>query len=244
MGNKMTIFAIFLFAAVSATTACSGVSGKLQENSAPTSVQLPSPSSKENELQPKSSIRQVDFRNFSYPKLPTEKCSMEEVHLKDGKYEAPEEIVPRKIPSKDCWSVTLGPIDYGDVTGDGIEEAIVTLYAERGGTESSQDVYIYSSRGEAPALLWKFATGDRADGGRRRISAENGELVVELYGVGAVIGKDLYDTEDVPDCCPEHFTRTKYKWVGSKFQQDGPEEVFPNPSGDAIPVMSPNRPTG
>src|SRR6266705_2589933 len=176
MGNKMTIPVILLSLAVSAMTACSGVSGKLQENSvsSPTSVQPLNPSSKENPLQPKSLIRQVDFRNFSYPKLPTGKCSMDEVHLTNGKYEAPETI-PRKIPSIDCLSVTLGPIDYGDVTGDGIEEAIITLYAERGGTESSQDVYIYSSRGEAPALLWKFATGDRADGGRRRIAAENGE---------------------------------------------------------------------
>jgi hypothetical protein len=165
---------------------------------------------------------------------------MAEVRLKDGKYEAPEEIVPHKVPTKDCWSVTVGPIDYGDVTGDGIEEAIVSLYAERGGTESSQDIYIYSWRSEAPALLWKFATGDRADGGRRRIFAENGELIIELFGVRALIGKDLYGTENVPDCCPEHYTRTKYKWFENHFQQDGPEIVLLNPSGDANPVMSPS----
>jgi hypothetical protein len=236
MGNKIAALTGFLCIALGTMTACSGVSGQLQETPVPsTSTQLPSPSAKEKGLQPKSPIRQVDFRNSSYPKLPTGKCSMDEVHLTNGKYEAPETI-PRKIPSIDCWSVTLSPIDYGDVTGDGIEEAIVILYAERGGTESSQDVYVYSSRGEEPALLWKFATGDRADGGRRRISAENGELVVELFGVGTAIGKELYGTEDVPDCCPEHYTRTKYKWVENHFQQDGPEQVLPNPSRDALPV--------
>jgi hypothetical protein len=221
---------------------CSGVSVKLPVRT--TSAQLPSPSAKEKELQPKSRIRQVDVGNFSYPKLPTGKCSMEKILLQDGKYEAHEDIVSRKVPSKDCWSVTLSTLDYGDVTGDGIEEAIVILYAERGGTESSQDVYIYSSRDDKPALPWKFATGDRADGGRRRISAENGELVVEFYGVGTAIGIALYGTEDVPDCCPEHYTRTKYKWVENHFQQDGPEQVLPNPSGDANPVMSPNPSPG
>lgn len=237
MENKRAALTGFLCIALSSMTACSGVSGQLQENSAPsTSAQLPSPSAKEQELQPKSPIRQVDFGDFSYPKLPTRKCSMEKVHLKDGKYEAPEEMVPGRTSSTGCWAVTLSQVNYDDVTGDGIEEAIVILYAERGGTESSQDVYIYSLRGEQPSLLWKFATGDRVDGGRRRISAENGALVVELYGVGTVIGKDLYDTEDVPDCCPEHYTRTKYKWVKNHFQQDGPEQVFPNPSGDAIPL--------
>lgn len=182
----------------------------------------------------------MDFRNLSYPKLPTGKCSLDEIHLKDGNYKAPDEWAPDRTSSVGCWAVTLGQVDYGDVTGDGIEEAIVTLYAEMGGTESSQDVYIYTSEGGERVLLWKFATGDRADGGRRRIAAENGVLVIELFGVGAVIGRDLYDTEDVPDCCPEHFTRTRYKWVGSKFQEDGPEEVFPNPTGNAIPVSSPS----
>ncbi len=148
------------------------------------------------------------------------------------------------IPLFDCWSVGLGPITYGDVTGDGEEEALVELYAEAGGTEASEDVYIYTQQGGNPVLLWKFATGDRADGGLRRIAAENGELVVELFGVGTAIQKKLYGTEDVGACCPKHFTRTKYKWVAPQFQQDGPEEVFPNPSGDSNPVMSPTPPPG
>jgi hypothetical protein len=223
----MIILAIILLG--SATTGCSGVSGKLQEGS-----------DQAHSRSPKSPIRQVDFRNLSYPKLPTGKCSLEEIHLKDGKYKGPDEWAPDRTSSVGCWAVALSQVDYGDVTGDGIEEAIVTLYAEMGGTESSQDVYIYTSQGGEPVLLWKFATGDRADGGRRRIAAENGALVIELFGVGAVIGRDLSDTEDVPDCCPAHFTRTRYKWVGNKLQQDGPEEVFPNPAGDAIPVISPS----
>lgn len=182
----------------------------------------------------------MDFKNFSYSKLPTGKCSLEEILLKEGKYKAPEEWASDRISSVGCWAVALDQVEYGDVTGDGIEEAIVTLYAEMGGTESAQDVFLYGLRSGEPVLLWKFATGDRADGGRRRIAAEKGALVIELFGVGAVVGKDLYDTEDVPDCCPEHYTRTKYKWQENRFQQDGPEEILPNPSGDAIPLSSPS----
>lgn len=194
-----------------------------------------------NKSQPKSPIRQIDFKNFSYPKLPTGKCSMNEVRLINGRYNAPESIAG-KIPSVDCWSVALGLITYGDVTGDGEEEAIVELYAERGGTEASEDVYIYTLQGGNPVVLWKFETGDRADGGPRRIAAENGELVVELFGVGTTIGKKLYGTEDVGACCPKHFTRTKYKWDGTQFQQDGSQEVFENPSGSSAPVTSPSPP--
>jgi hypothetical protein len=234
-GTKLGIFVCLAIAVIAA--ACDGSSGSATATGAST---RPNQSElRSNKSQPKSPVGQIDFKNFTYPKLPTGKCSMNDVRLTNGKYEAPE-TVPRKIPSVDCWSVVLGPITYGDVTGDGEEEAIVELYAEAGGTEASQDVYIYTLQGGNPVLLWKFATGDRADGGLRRIAAENGELVVELFGVGTAIEKKLYGTEDVGACCPKHFTRTKYKWVATQFQQDGPEEVFQNPSGDSNPVMSPS----
>ena len=190
-----------------------------------------------NKSHPKSAIRQIDFKNFTYPKLSTGKCSGNEVHLINGRYDAPADIAGTR-PAVDCWSVALGQITYGDVTGDGEEEAIVELYAEAGGTEASEDVYIYALKSGSPELLWKFATGDRADGGLRRVAAENGELVVDLFGVGTAIGKKLYGTEDVGACCPKHFTRTKYKWVGTEFQENGKEEVFDNPSGSSAPVTS------
>lgn len=245
--NRVALDIFVCFAVAFITAACGGTSGKTQRNPTQSvtasASTTPEQSEPRNNESPKAPIRQVDFKNFTYPKLPTGKCSMNEVHLTNGKYKAPE-TVPRKIPSVDCWSVVIGPVTYGDVTGDGEEDAIIDLYAELGGTEGSQDVYIYTLQRGNPLLLWKFATGDRADGGPRGVYAENGKLVVELFGVGTTIGKRLYGTEDVGACCPKHFTRTKYKWVGSKFQRDGPEEVFPNPSGSANPVMSPNPPPG
>jgi len=92
-----------------------------------------------------------------------------------------------------------------------------------------------------PALLWKFATGDRAEGGPRQICGENGKLVIELFGVGTAPGKKLYGTENVGDAGPEHYTRTKYKWVKNRFRQDGSQEVFPitNPAdGNPVPCTT------
>ena len=175
------------------------------------------------------SIRDIDFRNFSYSKLPTRKCSMAIVLLRDGKYEASERRVPRKIPSKDCWSVVVGTIEYGDVTGDGKEEAMVVLYAERGGTESSNDVFVYTLKNGKPVVLWKFASGDRADGGLRKIHAEDSKVVVELAGKNKIIGGNLYadDGTSNGDCCPTVFTRTKYQWVGGRFRRRGRIEILP-----------------
>jgi len=189
---------------------------------------------------PNSPIRRFDFANFTFPKLPSKKCNAPAIRLHEGEYNAPEDRVPRKLPSVDCWSVSLGSVNYGDVTGDDEEEAIVMLYAELGGTEGSQDVFVYGLDRGKPRLLWKFATGDRADGGPRRIYTENGELVVELYGVGAAIGKKLYGTEEgVGACCPRHFTRTRYRWAGGRFQPIGKQEVLPNPSESSELVEPP-----
>jgi len=237
-GTTLGIFVCLAITVIAA--ACAGSSGSATATGASTSPNQSEPRS--NKSQPKSPIRQVDFKNFTYPKLPTGKCSMNEVRLINGRYEAPTDIAG-KHPAVDCWSVEVGLITYGDVTGDGEEEAIIELYAESGGTEASEDVYIYTLQGGNPVLLWKFATGDRADGGLRRIAAENGELVVELFGVGTAIEKKLYGTEDVGACCPKHFTRTKYKWVATQFHQDGSQELFENPSGSSAPVTPASPPT-
>jgi hypothetical protein len=175
------------------------------------------------------SIRDIDFRNFSYPELPTGKCSMSRVRVRDGKYGSVKNFSPGRTPKGGCWAVDVAPIVYGDVTGDGQEEAMVVLYAEVGGTESSNDVFIYAMKNGKLTLLWKFATGDRADGGLRRIYAENGGLVVELAGKNKIIGSDLYapDGTLTGACCPTVFTRTKYKWVRGRFVRSGKPEVLP-----------------
>ena len=79
-----------------------------------------------------------------------------------------------------------------------------------------------------PQLLWAFETGDRADGGLKRVFAENGELLVELHGKDKIIGRNLYEDDgaDTGDCCPAHFTRTRYTWSRNRFRQNAPAAVL------------------
>lgn len=196
-----------------------------------------------NEKKSLQSIQSVDFRNFTFPALPSGKCVSNQIKLTDGKYEAPPSV-RRDIPSTDCWTLTLGSVVYGDVTGDHVDEAIVTLYAELGGTDSSEDVFIFGKRETQLVLLWKFVTGDRAHGGLRRLSAEKGQLMIELFGIHKVIGKDMDETEEEgPACCPKFFTRVRYAWIDGRFQPVGSEEVHPvteeNPYGPIAPSPHP-----
>ena len=106
-------------------------------------------------------------------------------------------------------------VKYGDVTGDDIEEAIVSLSIQTGGSATPGLVYIYTFQRNGPKLLWLRSTGDRADGGLRDVYAQNGQLVVELNSSLGSRG----------DCCPTRFIRTTYEWRAGRFRQKRKETL-------------------
>jgi hypothetical protein len=129
-------------------------------------------------------------------------------------------------------------LTYGDVTGDGVEDAAVAIGISIQGSAIPDYVYIYTivNGSPTPKVIWDFETGDRADGGLRNVYGENGQLVIELFGKDRIIGDQLY-RGDEPLCCPSSFTKTFYKWNGSSFEKLR-SEVLPNPAQDAAPVMA------
>jgi hypothetical protein len=214
-----------------ATSACS--TGNLasegpssQPNASPTSqatVAL-SPS-----LNP--SIRAIDFANFAYPAKPEFSYGRNGFKLAHGKYAGDKTHDP----------LLLASVGYGDVTGDGREEAMVILGVSLRGSAIPHIVYIYTAQGESQKLLWAFETGDRGDGGLRQAYAESGQLVVELYGKNKLTGKNLYQSDPFTlegACCPKFFTRARYRWQDDHFQQEEKEEVLPNPEGHGSLVMA------
>jgi len=126
-------------------------------------------------------------------------------------------------------------VNFGDVNGDGLEEAMVVLSIANRGSAILHYVYVFSWERQQPKLLWAFETGDRADGGLRNVYAEKGQLVIELFGKDRVIGGQLF-RGDEGLCCPSSLTKTRYRWTGKDFVQLS-TEVLKNPSGDANPVM-------
>lgn len=167
-----------------------------------------------------SPIRLVDFDNISYPRFPD--------------YSDPGGRKKKYVTLKPGEG---GPnfINYGDVTGDGVEDAMVALGIDNRGSAIPEYVYIFTVEKGKPKLIWDFETGDRADGGLRNVYAEKGQLVIELFGKDRVIGGQLY-RGDEGLCCPTSFTRTRYNWTGNHFALVS-KEILENPSRDANPVM-------
>ncbi len=166
-----------------------------------------------------SSIRSIDFANFKYPGstglFPTAEYATENFILSNGK----------SRETQKQYGMTLAGILYGDVTGDGNEEAMISLIVETDGSAGVNHVYIYALERGKPKFLWGFESGDRAWGGLKRVYAEVGDLVVELYGRGTQIEGELGSTDSKALCCPRSFTRTRYQWRGNRFQQHGEMQI-------------------
>jgi len=185
------------------------------------SLPKPSPTIETTPETKNSSIRQIDFSNFTFQGsnglFPTAEYETETFTLHNGKSEQTE----------DQYAMQLTPIEYGDVTGDKTEEAIISFHVLTEGSAGVNHVYIYTLKENKPSFLWGFESGDRASGGLNRAYAEGGKLVVELYGRGTQVEGNLGMTEPVGYCCPRSFTRTRYQWRNNRFEQDGEIKILP-----------------
>lgn len=169
-------------------------------------------------VQAKSQIRKVDFRNFSFPGL-WEK----HINLRDGKLEVIS-------PSEGCNSYTLKSVDYADLTGDGKEEALIHMdnFSGCGSAGYIDYYYIYTLRNNRPRLLWKYSTGNDAQGGLKTFSLNGRELVFELFGKSRIVGTKTKDLDETERCCPRQYSRIRVAWDGRRFRQRG-VEYFPFP---------------
>ena len=140
-------------------------------------------------------VRSVDFRNFIYhPSCADFESATEAkvpVRVDGGRFEA--------SPGTDLEGLyfEVGEVLYGDLTGDGRDEAVVRSLCSTGGTGRFDEGFVYGMRDGKPVLLGRIPGGDRASGGVRCVRIEAGALKVERTGneADAALGVDFIDTE-------------------------------------------------
>ena len=196
-------------------------------------------------------IGKFDFKNYTYdlprgwqnPDGSTEiKLVNGRIAPIEGKTNSDDMSDEEKVEAKARRRIGLSYVTtkYLDVTGDGEDEAIVILKIETAGSAIPQIAYVFTWKGSKPELIWPFRTGDRADGGLKDVRAENGLVVVELYGQDRFLlgqtetGKIGDDREQLR--CPTYFTRTLYKWNGNAFLMQGKRLTFSVADPKAAPV--------
>ena len=237
IGELKLLLVMSLLALSGTGVACREVQSQSsdQQPGTPAAVTPPSavaPQSAEPKEQRGTPARRFDFSNFTFPFT----AGLTEPGKRSGHFTLSEGESPE---DEDRIGMYLAHVAYGDVTGDGEEEAIVRIGVHTGGSSMSNVVYIYGFTADGrPKLLWTFETGDRADGGFRNAYGDQGQLIVELYGKDLYIGKDLYsgDNAITGACGPSHYTRARYAWDGKRFKMVGRPETLPNPEGHGSPV--------
>lgn len=164
-------------------------------------------------------IRKVDFKNFTY----NVNCIGEnpsKVTVKDGKFEKKGKPATQdEIPDYFYFGI-YEDIAYGDLNGDGAEEAVILGSCNTGGSGNFSEGFVYSLAKNKPVLLANIAGGDRADGGLRAAKIEKGLLVLDINDTGELGGA----------CCPEVVITTKLKLTGKKLTQVGKatqKELYP-----------------
>lgn len=150
-----------------------------------------------------SEIRRIDFNNFTYQVFCGDSQSdgkTTKITIKDGKYEGSGDDFPNYFEA--------GADAYGDLDGDGREEAAVSSLCNTGGTGQFSEGYVYTLKNGKPFLLAHFEGGDRGFGGLQSARIKNGFLFVER-------------SDGEANCCADYSLTTKYRWNGEKLVEVG-----------------------
>jgi uncharacterized protein YecT (DUF1311 family) len=180
------------------------------------------------------SIRDVNWKNLSYPVLDTAAVPGEVRWMRPGAKASVSLINGRSVEHcgediGSCPSVTFDTVTYGALSGIPSTVAAVALTYHSGGTAHWQYIYVFTlESGKLRRLAW-LRTGSRADQGLREVSIANGDLVLVVNDPDKRQG----------DCCSAGSITIRYRWAGSSFAAIGrPVHKIDPPSFDCTKAVT------
>jgi len=161
-------------------------------------------------------VRKIDFENFTYHWFPkNENVFKKRIVLRNGQNGKIHLEGEKYGPLGEDYQESLSNVSYADLTGDGKEEAIVTVGVEfyRWRPEC---IFVFAEKNKKAVQLWKYETStwDNNLVIFRGLRIEAGRLVIEEY------------KEGMATCCAESYSRRKFAWNGKTFAQTS-VETFP-----------------
>jgi|SRR5258706_11874475 len=143
-----------------------------------------------------TSIHQINFGDFTF----TRNNSPEQTSFVKGKYAGPND-----------HDTSLMNIAYGDLTNDGIDEAVVLLRSQDSRISPTLDeVFIYTLKDGMVTLLTNFDAGRRGD----YVASVNPGMNFKVQGQQLVI--DLAVRRNASEYVPTHYYTVKYRWNGKE----------------------------
>lgn len=151
-----------------------------------------------------SSIRKVDFQNFTFPWTKKFGFGEKSYALKNG-----------TAKLSDGRELSLMSLSYIDVVDDIGDQAIVVIDEDDGNATYTM-LYVYAIEKNKPKLLESFEFGEDIHYGTAFVA--HSELVIERY---------VQKAGDA-ECCPSIIEISYYKWQKDKFVLQGEPQQVPN----------------
>ncbi|NNF00687.1 MAG: hypothetical protein HKN25_16850, partial [Pyrinomonadaceae bacterium] len=108
-----------------------------------------------------TSIRKIDFQNFTYDADYCGGQGKRRITVTDGKF-----FEEKKVDDyTERMFFSIYDVAFGDLDGDRIEEAIILSICNMGGTGNFSEAYIYKLENGKPVRKLTLVGGDRAFGG-------------------------------------------------------------------------------
>jgi hypothetical protein len=185
------------------------------------------------------SVKQIDFKNFSYPWGSKIARLKDTITLKDGKDKIIRndgKLVTNLPPHTqesyfrvDDVEYTINDIYYGDVNSDNVADAFVSIsthtYSGKSYRSDTTCFYVFTMKENKPKLIWQNNFGERKYTTGRKIEfnkAQN-EIVFEMYfpysPKGKFVGQLYRETQS------ESYDRLIYKWKNNTFRLISTENI-------------------
>jgi hypothetical protein len=125
-------------------------------------------------------------------------------------------------------------VTFGDVDGDGKEDAIVIVATNLGGAGTLIGAFVFALKDGAVVKLGEIEGGDRGEGGIHSVRVVGRDVIVRRFDSRPIDGA----------CCPGRILVERWRWDGGKLvQQPGPPRVEKRkPVRWHVPRMLPKPP--
>lgn len=102
--------------------------------------------------------------------------------------------------------ITIREVTFGDVDGDGVDDAILLIDTNLGGAGTSLDAYVFGLRDGRPVLKAHLEGGDRGEGGIQSVSVTAREVIVQRFEMAGNDGV----------CCPSRVLVERWRWTDGR----------------------------
>jgi heat shock protein HslJ len=202
MSNRYYVVAALLLVALAFAIGCGGPTAGVPEE--------------EGEKEATTvSLTEEALKNTEYP---SEWEDSGTITLTDGRYEGE----PFVEGGASRLVVTLvEPVAFGDLDGDGIDDAAVILAANAGGSGTFLSLEAMGNEGGEPAHRATYPLGDRAQ--IESLAIESGQIVLEMVTHGP----------DDPMCCPTQRAEQTYVLQGDELVQTSSQVISSGETDDS-----------